>query len=265
MRLTGLPEHLRERGLTVVTHGDWASRGSASFDPKGVVCHHTGPWSTVPAMVELCIRGRRDLPGPLCHAVLAPDGVFHVIAGGRANHAGPGGWKGLSGNSSVVGVEAMHSGAAGAVWPALQRRAYSQGVAAICELLKVNEAMVCGHKEWAPGRKVDPAGIDMARFRAEVAVWLTEWRRPAPPMEVPPMFNPPIEIIGKVVATLKAPSGGVWMLTGTGHIYAWEGAPDKDMPARHPDYWGNRKAARLEPLGAGYRVVASSGEFYEYP
>jgi hypothetical protein len=88
---------------------------------------------------------------------------------------------------------------------------------------------------------------------------------PAPPMEVPPMYNPPVSIVSPVVATLKSGNGGCWMLCETGHIYAWEGAPFLDMPAAHPEYWGARKAARLEPLGAGYRVVATNGQFYEYP
>jgi N-acetyl-anhydromuramyl-L-alanine amidase AmpD len=34
----------------------------------------------------------------------------YVIAAGRANHAGEGGWKGLSGNSSVYGLEIEHTG-----------------------------------------------------------------------------------------------------------------------------------------------------------
>lgn len=83
------------------------------------------------------------------------------------------------------------------------------------------------------------------------------------PLEVPPMINPPVDIL-KVVAVLKAPNGGVWQLTEAGAIYAWECA-DKGAPNRHPDYWGSRKAARLEPLGEGYTVVASTAERYDFP
>lgn len=86
-----------------------------------------------------------------------------------------------------------------------------------------------------------------------------------PPMEVTPMFNPPVEIAGKVVAVLKAPGGGVWMLTEPGAVYAWE-CKDHDAPNRHPEYWQpGQRAARLEALGDGYRVVDSQGHFYEYP
>jgi len=97
---------------------------------------------------------------------------------------------------------------------------------------------------------------------------LDQLRRPWEPapstlMEVPPMINPPIEIAGRVVAVLKAPGGGVWMLTEPGAVYAWE-CPDRGAPNRHPEYWANRKAARLEPFGDGYTVVASDGARYDY-
>lgn len=98
---------------------------------------------------------------------------------------------------------------------------------------------------------------------------LEEAQRPAavaPPvtMEVVPMYNPPIEISSPVVATLKASGGGLWMLCENGAIYAWE-CMDHGAPNRHPEYWVNRRAARLEPLGAGYAVVDSTGSRYEYP
>lgn len=93
---------------------------------------------------------------------------------------------------------------------------------------------------------------------------IAQLERPPPPMEVPPRMSPPIQIAGLVVDVLKAPDGGVWMLTDVGAIYAWECA-DKGAPNRHPDYWGTRKAARLEPLGEGYTVVSSDGARYDYP
>lgn len=266
MRLTDLPARLRDRGLTVTTHGGWARRGSASFDPHGVVAHHTGPWKTVQGMVDLCINGYAGLPGPLCQIVLDPDGVCHVVASGKANHAGAGGWKGLTGNSSVAGIEAIHDGAKGTPWPVAQRHAYPRAAAVLCEMIGAGSAMVCAHREWTT-RKTDPVNIDMITFRLEVAALLAEWGRPPVPpvlMEVPPRMNPPIEITGRVVDVLKAPNGGVWMATDVGAIYAWE-CEDKGAPNRHPDYWGSRRAARLEPLGSGYVVVAATGERYEYP
>lgn len=84
-------------------------------------------------------------------------------------------------------------------------------------------------------------------------------------LEVPPMLEP-FTVVDRVVATLKAPGGGVWLLDEGGHIYGLEGAPDHDMPARHPEYWRpGQKARRLDPLLDGYRVTDSEGHFYEYP
>lgn len=88
---------------------------------------------------------------------------------------------------------------------------------------------------------------------------------PAPP-EVPPMYSP-FSIAGQVVAGLKAPGGGAWVLTDLGAIYAIE-CPDYGAPNRHPEYWNlpGQKAARLEahPSG-GYVVVDNAGRRYDYP
>lgn len=83
------------------------------------------------------------------------------------------------------------------------------------------------------------------------------------PVEVKPMYDPPI-IMPDIVASLKAPGGGVWLLGVHGEIYAFE-CPDYDAPNRHPEYWGNRTAARLESYDGGYTVVASDGARYNYP
>lgn len=89
---------------------------------------------------------------------------------------------------------------------------------------------------------------------------------PAPAPEVRPMFDPPIGVIGRVVASLNAPGGGAWTLTEYGAVYAW-GCPDHGAPNRHPEYWNlpGQLAARLEPLGDGYTVVDNAGRRYDYP
>lgn len=164
-----LERSLLDGGLDVVVYPGWGERGSASFNPRGLVIHHTGPWSTVAGMVQLCIHGRSDLPGPLCQVVLAPDGVCHLIAAGRANHAGEGSWRGLRGNSMVLGIEAIHSGSRSAPWPAVQIDAYHRAAAALARGGAFGVDMICAHREWAPQRKIDPVGIDMGDFRRRVA------------------------------------------------------------------------------------------------
>lgn len=148
----------------------WETRGRNTMNPGGVVCHHTG--GTLPtndsAYADFLIKGRSDLPGPLSQLYLDRQGRYWVLAAGKANHAGSGGWKRLSGNSSVIGIEAAHTGSLALEWPTEQLDAYKTGVAALLKKLGRNADWVCGHKEWAPNRKVDPTGIDMNQFRADV-------------------------------------------------------------------------------------------------
>lgn len=263
-----LDEKLLQRGLDVVQYRGWETRarpGGPAFNPRGVVCHHTGPWSTIDGMVRLCINGRSDLPGPLCHVVLDPNGVCHLIASGRANHAGSGGWQGLSGNSSVLGIEAIHSGSRAAPWPAAQVEAFVRCAAAMADGLGVGAEMVCAHREWTP-TKIDPITLNMNDFRAGVAELLNEWHRPK---GVRPMWDPPLQVVDFLA--YWAGSGGYMLFTdgGVGAVgdAPWRGADNQ--PVGH-DYWLKdgkpRRAARIERLGdRGYRVTATTSERYDYP
>lgn len=171
-RALWLADALRAEGVRVVEHPGWRERGSATFSPRGVICHHTaGPAHGDAPSLGTCVNGRPGLPGPLCQIVLARSGTAIVIASGRANHAGLGGWRGLEGNTSVLGIEAENTGL-GEPWPDAQYHAYVRIVAALCRRGQIPVSMVCGHKEWAPKRKIDPRGIDMAAFRAQVTTRL---------------------------------------------------------------------------------------------
>lgn len=166
-RATWIAQKLRGYGVNVVEVAGWQTRGSETFNPRGVVCHHTAGGPGEAPSLKICINGRSDLPGPLANIVLGRSGTAYVIAAGRANHAGTGGYRGLTGNSSVFGIEAENNGI-GEPWPAAQVDAYVKIVAALCDGANINADMVCGHKEWAPSRKVDPRGIDMNDFRNSV-------------------------------------------------------------------------------------------------
>jgi hypothetical protein len=170
---TGLAGWLRDAGLEVVEVDGWKQRGNPSFNPGGVVCHHTagGPSGDIPSL-RVLIEGRSDLPGPLCQIGLARSGICYVVAAGRANHAGSGSWKGMVGTSSVWGIEAENRGTQAAEpWKAEQLEAYRILAAVLQEhsAHATDAAYVCGHKEWAPSRKVDPHTLSMQEFRAIVA------------------------------------------------------------------------------------------------
>lgn len=166
---TWLADVLRAAGLTVVEEPGWKERGRpGSFDPKGVMLHHTAsnPNNGNTAALSLVLNGRPDLPGPLSQLLLARDGTWHVLAAGRCNHAGKGKWRGLvNGNRDFIGVEAENDGR-GEPWPDDQLDSYARGVAAMLKHMGADDSLAAGHKEWAlpVGRKVDPT-FDTVAFR----------------------------------------------------------------------------------------------------
>jgi hypothetical protein len=105
---------------------------------------------------------------------LGRSGTIYVVASGKANHAGAGEWKGLSGNASVVGIEAEHTGKAGHPWPDVQLDAYRKLSAEILVRLGVSADFLAGHKEWAPTRKIDPISLNMRIERQRVAALMEE-------------------------------------------------------------------------------------------
>lgn len=158
---------LRDAGLTVREAPGWEERGTTTFDPIGVMWHHTASgrnW-TDQALTNLLVNGRPDLRGPLCHLQLNRDGSYVVIAAGRANHAGTGKWNDITtGNTSFIGIEAANDGVR-EPWPKVQLDAYYRGTLAILKHINGSVDNVIGHKEWTT-RKIDPNGIDMTEVRS---------------------------------------------------------------------------------------------------
>lgn len=165
MTLTWLAAELRAAGLDVWESPGWETRQTRDgFDPQGVVCHHTATSSAwADGHVYYLLRdGRRDLAGPLAQIGIERDGTVVLVAAGRCNHNGYGEW----GNDSV-GIEAYNDGV-GEPWPEAQLDAYRRTCAVICRHFGWSSDRVKAHRETDPSRKVDPAGIDMTRFRTAV-------------------------------------------------------------------------------------------------
>lgn len=175
MKDIGLVNHLRKWGLKVQEKEGWRHRGRPyNFYPRAIIAHHTasGSQSGNFASEGIVTFGRSDLPGPLCQILLGRDGTVKLIADGYANHAGYGGPRGDipkdQGNTYTIGIEAENNGV-GEPWSAAQLNAYYRLCAALLVWIDRKDVnRVFGHKEWAPGRKIDPAGIDMNRFREQV-------------------------------------------------------------------------------------------------
>ena len=200
MTATWLAAALRAGGLRVIEEPGWSSRGTGGrFDPIGVLCHHTAGAATGDLPSLRVVRdGRTGLSGPLAQLMLSRSGVYHVIAAGRANHAGAGSARwvpGNDGNRHLCGIEAESVGSRDD-WTPAQRVAYPQGVAALCRWMGVRSNRVLAHREWAPDRKIDPAFWDMDAMRAEVDRLLsgatTSTTPSRPPREDEPMAIIPI-------------------------------------------------------------------------
>lgn len=173
--MTDIVTHLKQWGLKVEVSEGWQDRGRPyAFHPRAVICHHTASpiGSGNFASEHTVTYGRSDLPGPLCQFLLGRDGTVKVIAAGYANHAGYGGpYAGIPenlGNTYAYGIEAENNGV-GEQWAPEMLNAYYRLCAALLAHMGIKDvSKVFGHKEWAPGRKIDPTGIDMNKFRAQV-------------------------------------------------------------------------------------------------
>lgn len=117
-----LPAKLRAAGLTVIEIEGWETRGRpGSFDPVGVLNHHTGAFDRDGDLADdldyakwLFLRGRADLPAPLCQIALSAEGTVYLGAAGRANHGGVAKASGSvaagDANTLYIGIEWMLSG-----------------------------------------------------------------------------------------------------------------------------------------------------------
>lgn len=182
--LTGMADILRSAGLPVREIDGWRTRGHGTMStPLGVLVHHTaGPASGAYPSERVVVAGHSDLPGPLANLGLDRDGVWIIVAAGKAYHAGAGSMSWVpagQGNARLIGVEAESVGTRDD-WTAAQRTNYPRGVAALLKAFGLPAERAIGHKEWAPTRKIDPAFWDMNAFRADVRRWLTDTPAPAP-------------------------------------------------------------------------------------
>lgn len=163
--------HLRSWGLKVVEVAGWTTRTAGyTFSPRGVIVHHTAGSATGNAPSLAVVRdGRPGILGPLSQFVLGRDGTVYVVGSGRANHAGVGYYPGIGsdGNGTLWGIEAENTGL-GERWPDVQLAAYYRLAAALGAFSGFDHTRVIAHKEWAPTRKYDPAGINMTQFRENV-------------------------------------------------------------------------------------------------
>ncbi|WNI20294.1 N-acetylmuramoyl-L-alanine amidase [Actinacidiphila sp. ITFR-21] len=212
---------LRAEGATVVEGAGWRTWNRNTKGPwgpaHGVLLHHSVTRGTA-RTIEMCHDGYEGLPGPLCHAVIAKDGVVHTIGYGRTNHAGLGDPDVLNaviaerpapvddqatvdGNRQLYGFECENLGDGADPWPDAQLLAVERVSAGICRAHGWGALSVIGHLEWQPG-KVDPRGFSMAWMRDRVAARLGH----SAPAQVRPPARPKVSLRLLVAAARSDPS-----------------------------------------------------------
>lgn len=192
---TWLAAELRRWGIPVAEVPGWQSRGrphsTGSFAPFAVGNHHTGTGTSdafPTAGLNTLINGRSDLPGPLCQLGNDYLGRVHVIAAGRANHAGKSNGAGPlvtgDGNWQMIGIEHMYNGTQ-PMSPAQYRTAVRMNACLLTRLGR-DAGYALEHAEWSLEGKWDMGGVDMGPFRFDVVREMTIGPTPAPPPTPPP-------------------------------------------------------------------------------
>lgn len=183
-RMQAILDHLRrEYDITIREVPGWQTRGATwSRTPAGLVVHHdassrkAGEWGAL----GIITYGRDGIPPPLAQFQIGrcADNMprLAVVAAGRANHAGRGGPyrfpDGLtipadSANAWLFGTEAANDGV-GEPYTAAAHYTRDALARTLLDVLDLPLGRIIGHREWAPGRKSDPA-FDCDWMRAGAA------------------------------------------------------------------------------------------------
>lgn len=178
-RITWLPKVLRDAGIEVVLHEGWETRGLGAhrpFDPKYVVWHHdASAEGDSPGVPDYMIR---NFDNAGAQVWIDRQGRWHIIASGRAAHAGA--TRNHVENENSIGIETDHT--TGEDWPPALLESLRKGTAAIFMHMKQSASDgLHFHKSICEpvGRKVDPDGLDLGQERKRVA-WAMEDMTPEP-------------------------------------------------------------------------------------
>ncbi|WP_326700194.1 N-acetylmuramoyl-L-alanine amidase [Streptomyces sp. NBC_01754] len=255
---------LRDEGVAVTEVGNWRTHNrnaKGAWGPvNGSIVHHTVTKGTA-STVAMCRDGYTDLPGPLCHGVIAKDGRVHLVGWGRANHAGggdprvldqviaesydtrptpptKGNSNGVDGNARFYGWECENLGDGKDPWPAAQYDAIVRVQAAVCRAHGWTAKSAIGHLEWSSD-KIDPRGFTMPALRADVAERLKH------PASWTPTTTPSKET---AVALTNDDVKKLWRTDGI--------IPSPSTAAKGNEYW----AASSYLLDLHLRVVQTQSE-----
>lgn len=191
--LLNLADVCRRVGAVVEVDG-WQSRGRSSGGyadgkPDHVAVHHTASGPSSDGWPDVEYMTYHADAAPICNLYIARNGTIYVCAAGATNTNGSG--VDPCGhipddtlNTSAIGIEAGNDGV-GEVWPDIQLDTYVDLVEELTAVYGIPVDRVHGHAEYAPSRKVDPAGPP--RYATGAATWNMDafrddvtWQQPQP-------------------------------------------------------------------------------------
>lgn len=171
-RAVFLADVLRAVGVEVVEYDGWQSRGAAFTDLTAVVWHHdASPVGDSPGVPAYMLR-QHKAGAASAQVWVSRAGVWHLLAGGVAFHAGSV-LPGMPGNYASLGIETDHT--TGEDWPVALLDSLRRGTAAILLALGVSADGLHFHKTICSpvGRKTDPDGLTLSVERQHVLALLT--------------------------------------------------------------------------------------------
>ena len=164
--LTDLASVMRGAGLVVQEESGWQSRSRSSggYDsgkPNHVMVHHTASGASSDGQPDVNYMCYSSENRPVANIYLSRSGKVWAMAAGATNTNGSGRCPHCGTtdnmNTRAIGIEAGNNGT-GETWPTAQQNAYTTLVKALCSHYGIPNAAVIAHFEYAPDRKIDPAG-----------------------------------------------------------------------------------------------------------
>lgn len=248
--LTDLAEVVRSSGLVVFEVNGWQSRSRSSGgfndgQPDHLMAHHTASPASADGWPDANYMCYSSDIRPVANLLLARDAAVYVMAAGATNTNGSGSDPcGMMANDSMntraIGVEAGNDGV-GEPWPQVQQEGYVALCQALCAHYGIATSRIHSHAEYAPTRKIDPAGPSrwsphptggsggnmwsMPDFRRDVAAAPGPGPGPGP-------TPPPIDFGGYDVAYYKddrAVGWQIWVQAVDKNGNAWT-CPINDLP-----------------------------------
>ena len=195
--LTDLPDIFEGAEIPFTELDGWRTRGRRGGEgfkagPLAITVHHTASNTSEANDVNYMTFNAQYRP--IANLYIGREGQVVIMTGGASNHAGSGSgvpWGSVvpdnSMNSYGIGIECANNGV-GQSWSQAQRDRIVQVCAVLAAAYNIPLLEVHAHYEWAPWRKIDPAGPpapdymlpsdgslrwDMPKFRADVAAYQT--------------------------------------------------------------------------------------------